>query len=47
MTCRCVYNIKESKVFTDKTLFIRPTNIKAINEETEKKTGVSQRFIED
>lgn len=43
---RCVYKVKESKVYIDKTLYIKPVNLDMINEETESKTGVTKQLIE-
>lgn len=46
-----MFKVKESKVYLDKTLIIKPTNTKGerimINEETERLTGVTQNQINE
>ena len=42
-----MYKVKDSKVCHDKKLFIKPSNMKELNQETQEKTGVSLKAIED
>jgi len=44
---RCAYDVKNNKVQDEQTVFIKPDNMPALNEETVKKTGVSQKEIDE